>query len=51
MTLSHWLEIFTERAAIMEFCGGFPRPEAERLALADVTESHGPKPKEAQRDR
>lgn len=29
------LEAFEERAAIMEFDGGFPRAEAERLALLE----------------
>ncbi|WP_027794284.1 hypothetical protein [Paraburkholderia acidipaludis] len=29
-------EWFVERAAIREFDGGLPRPEAERLALEDT---------------
>jgi len=29
-------EIYEERAAIMEFDGGLPRAEAEKLALQDV---------------
>lgn len=29
-------EWFAERAAIREFDGGLPRPEAERLALEDT---------------
>lgn len=32
------LEFFTERAAIREYFGGFPRAEAERLALEDTRE-------------
>lgn len=32
----NWLDEWKERASIMEFEGGFPRPEAERLALEDV---------------
>ena len=35
-----WLEAFIERAAIMEFDGGLPRPEAERLAEESVREAH-----------
>ncbi len=35
-------ERFQERAAIMEFDGGLDRPEAERLALADVLAQFGP---------
>jgi hypothetical protein len=33
-----WRLIWEERAAIMEFDGGLPRVNAERLALIDVTE-------------
>lgn len=29
-------EVFDERAAVREFDGGFPRDEAEKLALEDV---------------
>lgn len=29
-------ELFTERAAIRQFLGGFPRAEAERLAFEDA---------------
>jgi hypothetical protein len=32
------IEDFEERAAIMEFCGGLPRDEAERLARQGVLE-------------
>jgi hypothetical protein len=31
------LELYEERAGIMEFCGGLPREEAERLAWKVVT--------------
>ncbi len=31
-----YAERFTERAAIMEFCGGIRRVEAEKLAAEDV---------------
>jgi hypothetical protein len=31
-----WLELFRERAAIMEIDGRLPRHESERLALEDV---------------
>ncbi len=31
------LEDITERAAIMEYCGGLSRPAAERAAWLDVT--------------
>lgn len=30
------LDLFEERAAIREFDGGLPRPEAERLAYGEV---------------
>lgn len=42
------LELFEERAAIMEYDGGLPHAEAERLAWVcvlggdDTTEAHGP---------
>ena len=39
-TPAAWQEEFDERAAIIEFCGGKPRAEAERLALEIV----GPRP-------
>lgn len=35
------LEHFEERAAVMEFDGGLPREEAERLALAEVVARWG----------
>lgn len=35
-----WLEEFAERAAIVEFDGGFPRREAEELAWEMI----GPEP-------
>jgi hypothetical protein len=31
-----WQAYFEERAAIREYAGGFPRHEAERLALQDA---------------
>lgn len=31
-----WCDAFEERAAIREFEGGFPRQEAERLALSEL---------------
>ena len=31
---------YEERAGIMEYHGGLPRLEAERLALADVVKKH-----------
>jgi len=37
------VERFEERAAVVQYDGGLPRPEAERLALADVLR---PEPKE-----
>ncbi len=39
-------ERFEERAAIMEYHGGLSRAEAERKALASVTEK--PKPAQSQ---
>jgi hypothetical protein len=39
-----WQAHFDERAAIREFEGGFPREEAERLAIQDVTAVLGPEP-------
>lgn len=35
-----WLDAFIERAAIMEFDGGLPRPEAERRAEDLVRKEH-----------
>jgi hypothetical protein len=32
-------EAYEERAAIMEFCGGLPRAEAERLARIQTVDS------------
>ena len=32
----HWRVMWEERAAIMEYCGGRPRAEAEKAALAAV---------------
>lgn len=32
----YWQEMFEERAAIMEFDGGVPRAEAERMAQMEV---------------
>ena len=37
------LELYEERAAIMEYCGGLPREEAERQAWAIVLGGPGPK--------
>lgn len=39
--ISDALEHFEERAAVMEFDGGLPREEAERLALAEVAARWG----------
>ena len=39
--ISDALEHFEERAAVMEFDGGLPREEAERLALAEVSARWG----------
>lgn len=36
MTDEHLIELFEERAAIMEFCAGMPRQEAERAAYFDL---------------
>lgn len=35
----YWQERFDERAGILEFDGGHPRAEAERLALIEITEA------------
>jgi hypothetical protein len=35
-----WREVFEERAAIMEYDGGLPRPEAEARAEELVREAH-----------
>lgn len=35
-------EDFEERAAIMEYLGNVPRPEAERMALEDVLAARCP---------
>ena len=32
-----WRELYEERAGILEFCANFPRPEAERRAMAETT--------------
>lgn len=32
------IEAFEERAAIMEFCGGLSREEAEKIAMAEAVE-------------
>src|SRR5919107_3271291 len=42
--LEDWQAYFDERAAIREYDGGFPRPEAERLALKDTVAALGPRP-------
>jgi hypothetical protein len=34
--LSHWQELWAERAAIMEFEGGMTREQAEKNAEADI---------------
>ena len=39
--ISDALEHFEERAAVMEFDGGLPREEAERLALEEVSARWG----------
>jgi len=38
VVLEVWPEVddFEERAAIREFCGGMPRPEAEAAAYAEI---------------
>jgi len=40
-TINAWVEEFEYRSAIIEYEGGVPRPEAERLALTMI----GPEPK------
>jgi hypothetical protein len=37
-TLSEVTEDWNERASIREYLGGYPRAEAERLAIQDVEE-------------
>ena len=44
ITAADWLAHYEERAAIREFDGGLPRPEAERLAQADTIAALGPHP-------
>lgn len=40
MLPEEWLEAYIERAGIIEFDGGLPRPEAERRAEVLVREGH-----------
>ena len=44
ITSADWLDHYEERAAIREFDGGLPQPEAERLAQADTVTALGPRP-------
>ena len=44
ITAADWLAHYEERAAIREFDGGLPRPEAKRLAQADTIAALGPQP-------
>ena len=41
LSAEHILEIFNERAAIMEFDANMPRAEAERAAWLDMRKLYG----------
>ncbi len=41
-------ELYEERAAILEFCAGLPRAEAERLARLAHPDPDAPPPKQAE---
>ena len=47
----YWRDVWEERSAIIEFCGGQPRAEAERLAEVCVRREHARQTEEPGGDR